>query len=142
MVFKINLAACLVFVVGSIVIALLGALVIAQSAPTPMMFGWNNLLFVLFLWSPALLWAGGAWALRKAEGCNAVWLMASIVLMGAELFALGVEVDQARREAITREYTQSLLSFVVVLGEWAIGLPLLIILAVIWRFYRSAEDEG
>jgi hypothetical protein len=133
MVFKINLAACIVFVLGSIGLCL--------SGPIPTTFHPSDLVILLFFWSPVLLWAGGAWAFRNRGWPSIVWLLASILLMSAELVALYLEAEKAREEAITHQQTQSILGFLVILLEWAVGLPFLVILASIWRFTRIVDYE-
>jgi hypothetical protein len=57
--------------------------------------------------------------------------------MSVELFALYLDAETMRKEAITKEYTQQIAGFLAMLLQWAVGLPLIAILAAIWLF-----DEG
>ena len=133
MVFKMNLGMCLVFVLAIPALALAG--------PRPLTFRPSDFAALAFIASPAFLWAGGAWAAKGRDVSAVFWFVISGLLMGAELLALGMEVAKARQEAITHQETQSILGFLVILGEWAVGLPLLLLLAVIWRINRFADYE-
>ena len=133
MIFKVNLAASLVFALAFVGVMLFG------SDPSPQWTS-GDLWIVLFFLSPALLWAAGAGVVRacqqpEADGrrgeswSSSVWFVASALFLSLELYALILEVMKHRQEAITREYTQSLLGFLTVLLQWAAGLLLLAILA-------------
>jgi hypothetical protein len=122
MILKVNLAASVVFALASVVVLLAG------SAPSQKWTS-DDLWIVLFFLSPALLWAAGAWVVRRRRWSSSVWLVASALFLGTELSALILEAINNRQEAITGEYTQSVVGFLTVLLQWAVGLPLLAILA-------------
>jgi hypothetical protein len=135
MVLKANLAACGVFVLGTVGICLL------DSTWTGTMIRPSDVAILLFFVSPALLWAGGALAFRGRGGWSIAWLSASIFFMGAELFTLYHEAVKAHQEAITGQPTQSLLGFLVILGQWAVGLPHLVVLALVCRITQVVESQ-
>jgi hypothetical protein len=123
MVLKVNLAASVVFALASVGVLQFGSAPLQQ---------WRSrdLWIVLFFLSPALLWAAGALVVRGRRWLSSVWLVASALFLGIELSALILEAFKNRQEAITGEYTQSIVGFLTVLLQWAAGLPLLAILAV------------
>jgi hypothetical protein len=127
MVLKINLAACVVFV--------LAALGIGLSTSDFTTFSLMDIRILGIFLSPALLWAVGAWASRRHLGSSIAWLVASILLMSVGLFALYLDAEAMREQAITKEYTQQIAGFLAMLLQWAVGLLLLIaILAASWLF--------
>jgi hypothetical protein len=128
MILKINLAACVVFVLASLGILLYGGI--------PIILLSSDLLVVLIYASPTLLWITGAWAARRRRWSSIVWLVASILLMSIGLFGLYADAQTAREEAITKQQTQQLGGFLAMLLQWAVGLPLLAILGVIWLVKR------
>lgn len=122
MVFKVNLTASVVFALAAVGVLLFG------SDPSQPWTSDGLWVVVLFL-SPALLWATGARVVRGCRLSSNVWLVASALFLSVELAALILEVMKHRQEAITGEYTQSLLGFLTVLLQWAVGLLLLAVLA-------------
>jgi hypothetical protein len=133
MIFKVNLAASLVFALAC------GGVLLFGSHPAPQWTS-GDLWIVLFFLSPALLWAAGARVVRACQQPDAdghqgeswsssVWFVASALFLSLELYALILETMKSRQEAMTGEYTQSLGGFLTVLLQWAAGLLLLAILA-------------
>jgi hypothetical protein len=148
MIFKFNLAASVVFALAFVGVGLFGSdpsqrwtwgdlwlvdIVLGKlvAGLLSQRWTWGDLWIVLFCLSPALLWAAGALVVRGRPWSSSVWLVASILFLGIELYALILEAIKNRQEAITRQYTQSILGFLTVLLQWAAGLLLLAILAVI-----------
>ena len=148
MIFKVNLAASVVFALAFVGVGLVGSdpsqrwtpgdlwlvdIVLGRLVARLLSQRWTSgdLWIVLFTLSPALLWAAGALVVRGRRWSSGVWLVASALFLGIELYALILEAIKSRHEAITREYTQSFLGFLTVLLQWAAGLLLLAILAVI-----------
>jgi hypothetical protein len=129
MILKINLAVCVVFVLAAI-----GILLTWSDSATLSQIDLRGLLIFS---SPTLLWAVGAWVGRRSPWSSIVCLVASILLMSVELYALYLDAEAARKEAITKQYTQHMAGFLAMLLQWAVGLPLITILAAIWLF-----DEG
>jgi hypothetical protein len=123
MILKVNLAASVVFALASVGVLLFGSAMSQQWTS-------GDLWIVLFFLSPALLWAAGARVVRGRRWSSSLWLVASALFLGIELSALILEAIKNRQEAITGEYTQSIVGFLTVLLQWAVGLPLLAILAV------------
>jgi hypothetical protein len=136
MILKANLAAIVVFALAFVGVLLFGT--------DPSQVWSSNHLWIglLFFLSPALLWAAGA---RVVRGCqqrdadgrqgeswsSSVWFVASVLFLSLELYALILEAMKYRQEAITGHYTQSIGGFLTVLLQWAAGLLLLAILALI-----------
>jgi hypothetical protein len=148
MIFKVNLAACAVFALAFVGVGLFGSdpslrwtpgdlwildIVLGKLVAGLLSHRWTSGDFwiVLFSLSPAMVWAAGALVVRRRPWSSSVWLVASAVFLGIELYALVLEAIKYRQEAITRQYTQSFLGFLAVLLQWAAGLLLLAILAVI-----------
>ena len=127
-VFKINMTVCVLFALG-----ILGLLLYSGDFSK---FAPSDLVVVAIYGSPLLLWVGGAWAFRKGEWSSFVWLLASFILMGIGLYGLYLDCEQTREEAITMQQTMHLGGFLAMLAQWAIGLPLLLILALIEGFTR------
>ena len=137
MIFRVNLAASVVFALASVGVLLFGSDLSQQ---------WTSdvLWIVLFLLSPALLWAAGARVVRGRRWSSSVWLVASALFLSLELYALILEAMKYRQEAMTGEYTQSIGGFLTVLLQWAAGLLLLAILAVIGfitKVAKGAEEK-
>jgi hypothetical protein len=148
MILKVNLAASVIFALAFVGVGLFGSnpsqrwtwgdLWLVEIVLGKLVAGllsqrwtWGDLWLVLFVLSPALLWAAGALVVRGRLWSSSVWLVASALFLGIELYALILEAIKYRQEAITREYTQSFLGFLAVLLQWAVGLLLLAVLALI-----------
>ena len=129
MILKINLAVCAVFV-----LAAAGILLTGSDFTT---FSLIDLRILMIFLSPTLLWAVGAWVGRRHPWSSIVWLVASILLMSVELYALYLDAETMRKEAITKEYTQQIGGFLAMLLQWVVGLPLIAILAGIWLLDRD-----
>ena len=119
MIFKINMAACVIFAFGSLGI-LLSSFDLSSFAP-------SDLAIVAFFWSPALLWAAGAWVVRRGHWSPIVWLLTSVILMVIEWYGLFLDGKATREEAISKQYTMHFAGYVATLLQWAVGLPLLAI---------------
>jgi hypothetical protein len=125
MILKINLAVCVVFVLAAV-----GILLTDSNLTT---FSRDDIRVLLIFLSPTLLWTVGAWVCRRRLGSSIVWLVASILLMSAQLFAMYLDAETMRQQAITKAYAQQFAGFLAMLLQWAVGLPLIAaILAVIW----------
>jgi hypothetical protein len=135
MIFRINLSVCVVFLLGALGIVLLDLKV--------RKFTTNDMEILKVYLYPVLLWAFGAWVSRKREGSSAVWFVTSILLMVVLLFALYCEFGSMREEATTHEYTQHIIGPIALALQWVVGVPVVVILAVIELFQRGkSKDHG
>ena len=133
MILKVNLAACAVFIFATV-----GTLLFGSDLKT---FVPGDLLIALIYLSPTLLWITGAWFARSKPLSSIVWFVVSFVFMSVELYFLILEAIATREEAITGQGTMHLAGFLVMILQWAVGLPLLAILGGFWLTGGSPSTE-
>jgi hypothetical protein len=113
MVFKVNLAACAVFALAFVGVGLFGSdpsqrwtlsdlwlvdIELGKLVAGLLSQRWTlgDLWIVLFSLSPALLWAAGALVVRGRPWSSSVWLVASALFLGIELYVLFLEAIKER----------------------------------------------
>ncbi len=137
MIFKINLAACVSFIIVALGIYLLDLRVTKYTPYDLEMMKW-----CLY---PIPLWVFGAWVSRKHHASSVACLVTSTILMWVLLFALFLELGSIREEEVTREYVQHFLLPIAYLLQWVVGVPMvaiLIVIRVVIEFLDRRKSSG
>jgi ABC-type branched-subunit amino acid transport system permease subunit len=128
-IFKANLAACLVF---ALAIFALGS-VSQRSLPR---FTLDDLATVAVCTSPAWLWAVGAWVTRGRRRLALAWLATSVVLMTLAIGVCAIDAWSMLQEPVG-EQTQHMGMFFETTFQWALGIVLLAVVALVRIVTRS-----